>query len=186
MNKPRLLFLRSAIQLLHFTLKPGQRWLGFVKGHERTSSRWQISCLDPFKAHTCYKGKEDMSDVFVTWQSKAPPPALASAQGSPWALALWEACPSRGASVEARNPPCAVSIQVPTKGCSRAEKKKVPNHATGGEGSWVSRLLAWARALSPCYLMCQYSPHGVQPELPQCPHPAWRQQLTKCKGALGS
>lgn len=72
MSKPRLLFLRSAIQLLHFTLKPGQRWLGFVKGHKRTSSRWQIGCLDPFKARTCYKGKEDMSDVFVTWQSKAP------------------------------------------------------------------------------------------------------------------
>lgn len=61
------------------------------------------------------------------------------------------------------------------------------SYATGREGSWVSRSLAyaWAWALSPCYLMCQYSRHGVQPASSPRPLPTWVTTAAKVQRAVG-
>lgn len=107
MDKPRLLFLRYAIQLQHFTSMRGQRWLGFVKGQKLTSSRWQISRLDPFKAHTCYKGKERHLCNLVI---QGPSTSSCKSTGKPLCLGFVRSeCFKEGAAMEAGNPPCAVS-----------------------------------------------------------------------------
>lgn len=98
----------------------------------------------------------------------------------PW---ICEKCVLQGgAAVEAGNHPVQSAIpQVPTKGCSWAEKKKGPKHATGraesllGLGLYLHAASCTNTALRGCIL-----------QLPQSPCPVWRQQLTKCRRLLGS
>lgn len=98
----------------------------------------------------------------------------------PW---LCEKCVLQGgAAVEAGNHPVQSAIpQVPRKGCSWAEKKKGPNHATEREegllglGLYLHAASGINTALTGCIL-----------QLPQSPCPVWQQQLTKCREMLES
>lgn len=162
MNKLRLLFLRCAIQLLHFTSMRGQRWLGFVRGQKLTSSRWQISCLDPSKAPTCYKGKEwHLCNLVIQGLSISS----CNCTGKTLCLGFVRSVCLKGGLLWRleTHPVQSATPEVPTKRLFLGRKKKVQNHATERDGSWVFRPLAWPWDLFLCYLMCQYSPHGVQP-----------------------
>lgn len=98
----------------------------------------------------------------------------------PW---LCEKCVLQGgAAVETGNHPVRSAMpQVPRKGCSWAEKKKGPNHATEREESLLGlRLYLHAASCINTALI------GCILQLPQSPCPVWQQQLTKCRGMLGS
>lgn len=87
-----------------------------------------------------------------------------------------------GAAVQAGSHPVQSAIpQVPMKGCSWAEKKKGPNHATGRAESLLGLGLYFhvASCINTAFVGCIL-------QLPQSPCPAWQQQLTKGRGLLRS